>query len=280
MPMFWFFGDFSGTVSRIPRMQGTRRVSGSAPLREGGGAAMNGMSMHGRRETAGAATGGVLRLAVAASATPHRERTNQEFCGWTKWTPASTATRSTPPAALSICSEGTIPLPSLPPGGTPLSEGGECLRVPHALNTAPSAPPSTQSTKIPEEPMFSIISRPPPPPRRNGMAVGRPALPRAAHGGASRPGEPDAWNAAGREVETHWGSFAEPEATLPSPPVRPRDAFVGRLRSENVPPANSPKNTSVPPSSVPSVFAAAGPDGKQRKPLGKPRPPPVTSFRR
>ncbi len=78
------------------------------------------------RETAGAATEGVLRLAVAASATPHRRRTNQEFCGWSKWTHASTASRSTPPAALSICDEGSIPLPILPPGAPPLG-GGQML---------------------------------------------------------------------------------------------------------------------------------------------------------
>ena len=46
-----------------------------------------------------------------------------------------TANRSTPPAALSICTECTIPLPILSPGGTPLSEGGECLRAAQALNT-------------------------------------------------------------------------------------------------------------------------------------------------
>ena len=114
---------------------------------------MNGMSMHGRRKTAGAATGGVLRLAVAASVTPHQQGTNQDFCEWTKWTQASTASCSTHPAALSICSAGPIPLAILPPGGTPLSEGGECLRTPHALNTVPIAStPSSQSTKNPEEP--------------------------------------------------------------------------------------------------------------------------------
>ena len=84
-----------------------------------------------------------------------RTGNDQNFCGWAKWTHAATASRSTPPAALSICSEGTIPLPLLPQGGTPLSEGGECLRAPHALNTAPIAPtPLSQSTKIPEEPEF------------------------------------------------------------------------------------------------------------------------------
>ena len=136
-------------------MQGSRRVPGFAPLREGGGAAMDGMSMHGKRKTAGAATGGVLRMAVAASKTPHRRRTNREFCGWAKWTPASTDSRSTPPAALSICSEGPIPLAILPPGATPLSEGGECLRAPHALNTDPIIPtPSSRFTGIHEESKF------------------------------------------------------------------------------------------------------------------------------
>ncbi len=32
----WFFGDFSGTVSRIPRMPESRRVPAPPPLREGG----------------------------------------------------------------------------------------------------------------------------------------------------------------------------------------------------------------------------------------------------
>ncbi len=42
-------------------MQGTRSAAGHSPLREGGGAAMNGVSVHGERRAAGAATGGVLR---------------------------------------------------------------------------------------------------------------------------------------------------------------------------------------------------------------------------
>ncbi len=139
-------------------MQGARRARGSAPLREGGGAAKNGRMMHGKRQTAGAATGGVLRAAVAASMTSHRQETKQSLCGWTMRKPASTATRSTPPAALSIRSEGPIPLAILPPGGTPLSEGGECLRAPHALDTAPIVPtPASQSTTIPEEPTNSVF---------------------------------------------------------------------------------------------------------------------------
>ena len=202
---------------------------------------MNGMSIHGRRETAGAATGGVLRLAVAASATPHRQRTNQDFCGSANWTHASTASRSTPPAALSICSEGTIPLPILPPGGTPLSEGGECLRVPHALNTAPSAPPpSTQSTKIPEEPMFSIISRPPPPPRRNGMAGGRTAPPMQPMVGRAVPASRTLGMRPGEEWKPTAGASQNQKPLFPPPAVHTREAFAGRLRSAKAPPTNSP----------------------------------------
>jgi hypothetical protein len=52
-------------------MQGARRATGPAPLREGGGAAMNGKRMHGKRQATGAATGGVLRSAVAAITTSH-----------------------------------------------------------------------------------------------------------------------------------------------------------------------------------------------------------------
>ncbi len=53
-----FFGEFSGTTSAIPRMEGARRATGHAPLREGGGAATDGMSMPGKRQAPGAATGG------------------------------------------------------------------------------------------------------------------------------------------------------------------------------------------------------------------------------
>ncbi len=91
---------FRGTASGSPRMQETRRVTGHAPPPEGGGAAMDGMFMHGKRQVAGAATGGVLRNAVAASATPLRKQANQAPCEWTMRKPASPATRSTPPAAL------------------------------------------------------------------------------------------------------------------------------------------------------------------------------------
>ena len=129
------------------------------PPSERGGAAMNGMSMHGRRKAAGAATGGVLRAAIAASTTPHRQRTNQEFCGWTQWTHASTASRSTPPAALSICSEGPIPLEILPPGGTPLSEGGRMLARTPCPEYGPIVPdPSSRSTGISEEPVSFMVN--------------------------------------------------------------------------------------------------------------------------
>ena len=79
--------------------------------------------MHGKRQAARAATGGVLRSAVAASATPHRQRTNQDFCGWSKWTPASTASRSTPPAALSFRSAFASHKPSSSGRHPPLGGG-------------------------------------------------------------------------------------------------------------------------------------------------------------
>ncbi len=100
-----FLGDYSGTTSGIPRMQGTRRATGHSPLREGGGAAMDGMSMTGKRQATGAATGGVLREAVATKHNSIPATKTQALCGWTLRKHASTATRSTPPAALSIHSE-------------------------------------------------------------------------------------------------------------------------------------------------------------------------------
>ena len=94
------FVEFSGMSSVISRMQGARRATGHAPLREGGGAAMNGMSMHCKRQVAGAATGGVLRAAVATTSTSLRQQADQTFCGSIMCKQASTAHRSTPPAAL------------------------------------------------------------------------------------------------------------------------------------------------------------------------------------
>ena len=152
-----FFGDYSGTTSGIPRMQGARRATGPAPLREGGGAAMNGKRMHGKRQAAGAATGGVLRSAVAASATSHRnKRINHSADG------ACESLHRRPPAVLP-----PPPFPSAPhsqstshlsPGDTPLSEGGECSRTLHAPNTSSRSRPSSPSTIIPEEPASQTVS--------------------------------------------------------------------------------------------------------------------------
>ena len=86
--------DFVPPSSVIPRMQGSRNATELSPLREGGGAAMTGMSMAGKRQATEAATGGVLRVAVAAWATLH-----QPFCGWGMRKHAPTAPRNTPPAA-------------------------------------------------------------------------------------------------------------------------------------------------------------------------------------
>ncbi len=141
-------------------MQGSRRATGPAPLREGGGAAMNERRMHGKRPAARAATGGVLRSAVVTITTFHCQQKKQSLCGWSMRKPASTATRSTPPAALSFRSTLAIHKPSSS-GRPPLSKGGECLRALHALNTAPIAQtPSSQSTKIPEEPGFPSPGNP------------------------------------------------------------------------------------------------------------------------
>ena len=60
-------------------MQRARRAPGQAPLRGGGGAATNGMSMPGKGQASGAATGGVQRTAVAENATSTRKRAGGNF---------------------------------------------------------------------------------------------------------------------------------------------------------------------------------------------------------
>ena len=67
------------------------------PFREGGGAAMNGNPMEGKSSVPEAATGGVLRMAVAASAGSCLRQAWRAFCGGTLWKLPSTASRSTPP---------------------------------------------------------------------------------------------------------------------------------------------------------------------------------------
>ena len=141
-------------------MHGARMVPGHAPLREGGGAAMNGISMHGKRQVAGAATGGVLRAAVATTSTSLQQQADQTFCESIMCKHASTAHRSTPPTALSIHSQGTILAPFLPSGGTPLSEGGGCLRMSHSAHATPRShhhhPLPLKSLKN----LFSILTWP------------------------------------------------------------------------------------------------------------------------
>ena len=113
---------------------------------------MIGMSMHGRRKAAGAATGEYC----AWPSRQARLRTSKERIKIFANGASGRKHRRLPavlPRRLSICSADPIPLAILPPGGTPPKKGGECLRTPHALNTVPIAStPSSQSTKIPEEP--------------------------------------------------------------------------------------------------------------------------------
>jgi hypothetical protein len=132
----WFFGDYSGTTSGVPRMHGARRATGPAPLREGGGTAMNGKRMHGKRQAAGAATGGVLRLAVAASTTSHRnKRINPSADGPCECLhPRPSAVLPPPPFPSAPHSQSTSHLPA---GGTPLSEGGEYSRTLHSPTISP-----------------------------------------------------------------------------------------------------------------------------------------------
>jgi hypothetical protein len=148
----WFFRDYSGTTSGIPRMQGTRRATGPAPLREGGVAAMNGRPMHGKRQAAGAATGGVLRSAVAPITTFHRQQKNQSLCGWTTQKPASTATRSTPPAALSFRATLAIHKPSSSGRHPPLGRGRMLAHSPFSRYLSTISRQSFPPTIIPEEP--------------------------------------------------------------------------------------------------------------------------------
>ena len=150
----WHSGECSGTTHGTPRMQGARRAGGPAPLREGGGAAMNGRMIHGKRQAAGAATGGVLRLAVAASTTFHRQETNQSLCGWTMRKPASTAPRSTPPAALSFHSALAIHKPSSSGRHPPLGGGRMLAHSPFSKYLSMISRKSAPSTIIPEEPNF------------------------------------------------------------------------------------------------------------------------------
>ena len=136
-----------------------RHKGGDSPPSERGGAAMDGMSMHGRRKTAGAATGGVLRLAVAASATPPRQRTNRALYGWTTRKHAATATRSTPSAALSIRSAAAIQNPSFTGLHPPLGGGRMHAHPPFSKYLSAISRPSSPSTKFPEEaPPFSVPS--------------------------------------------------------------------------------------------------------------------------
>ena len=60
---------------------------------------MDGMSMDGKGQASGAATGGVLRDAVAVCATLQEQQAKQAFCGWSMRKLAPTAVRNTPPAA-------------------------------------------------------------------------------------------------------------------------------------------------------------------------------------
>ena len=84
---------------------------------------MEGMYMEDKRQAAGAATGGVLRLAVAARGGLSRQL--GELAGVAMQRFGVEAPRSTPPAA---------------GGGTPLSEGGECLRATHSSKHWPVYP--------------------------------------------------------------------------------------------------------------------------------------------
>ena len=59
-------------MSRRPER--ARWLSVFSPLREGGGAAMDGMPMNSQRKVSKAATGGVLRAAVAPAFTQHKPR--------------------------------------------------------------------------------------------------------------------------------------------------------------------------------------------------------------
>jgi hypothetical protein len=113
---------------------------------------MNGRRMHGKRQAAGGAAGGVLRSAVAASTTFHRQQKKQSLCGWPLRKPASTAIRSTPPAALSTRSALASHKPSSFGRHPPLGGGRMLAHSPFSKYRATISRQSSTSTIIPEEP--------------------------------------------------------------------------------------------------------------------------------
>ncbi len=132
----WFF-VFCGTTAGIPRMQGTRRVTAPPPR---GGWRGHGWDVHGWQKTSGwgrdgRSTAGCRR---GQATTPCRTQTNQALCRWAMRKQVSTATRSTPPAALAIRSTAAIQEPSSTGRPPPLG-GGKCLRTLHSPNISPQS---------------------------------------------------------------------------------------------------------------------------------------------
>ena len=155
------------------------------PSPRGGAAAMNGRRMHGKRQAAGAATGGVLRSAAAQITTPHRQHKNQSLqidpttaCidGHPQYSPPR------PFLPLRTCNPQAISLRAAPPsrrGGRMLAHS-QCSKYLSTISRQ-----SSPSTIIPEEPetwTLSPSSTPRPTPEsplpshpfpRNGPPAGR-----------------------------------------------------------------------------------------------------------
>ena len=106
-----------------------RMATGPAPLREGGGAAMKGGSKERASPAQGAASGGVLRVAVVATSTrpARRKTTSLSAAGEAKAPPDSDPQYS--PRRPFHSPGKCFPWTPRPQGGTPLSEGGGCLRT-------------------------------------------------------------------------------------------------------------------------------------------------------
>ncbi len=125
------------------------------PLREGGGAAMDGMSMtwqktSGRGRGGGSTAGGRRNQAQLYSNNKQIKTFADRPCGSMPRRPPAVLPPPPFPPTPNVHSCNC-----LPPGGTPLSEGGECSRTLHSPTHLPTiSRRSSPSTKFPEAPGF------------------------------------------------------------------------------------------------------------------------------
>ena len=163
-----FFGDYSGTTSGIPRMQGTKRATGHPPLREGGGAAINGRRMHGKNKRQGPRRGEYcgrpsrqarLHTAPKESSPPQMDHAKACIHGHPQYSPHR------PFLPLRTC----IHEPSSFGRHPPLGGGRMRAHAPFSKYLSTISRPSSPSTIIPEEPKCPparrFPSKPSAPPR-------------------------------------------------------------------------------------------------------------------